>query len=138
MGYLHINVFAVLVAAALSFGLGALWYSPFLFAKQWMAAHGYTPEQVKAMQAGSSKAYALSFACYLVMAAALAVLINLTHVHGILGGIKLGLICWLGFAATVSLTAHLFSGKRWPAFLIDAGYQLAALALIGLILGAWR
>jgi hypothetical protein len=38
----------------------------------------------------------------------------------------------------VSLTAQLFSGKRWSAFLIDAGYQLASLVLMGLILGAWR
>ena len=37
MPYLHVNVFAVLLAAAAAFGLGALWYSPILFAKQWMA-----------------------------------------------------------------------------------------------------
>lgn len=138
MHYLHINVLAVLLSALAAFGLGALWYSPLLFAKQWMAAHGHSPDQAKAMQAGMPRTYALSFLCYLLMAAVLAVLLNMTHVQRIVGGIKLGVFCWLGFAATVSLTAHLFSGKRWSAYLIDAGYQLVYLALMGLILAAWR
>ena len=41
MSLAGVNVLAVLTAAALTFGLGALWYSPLLFARRWMAAHGY-------------------------------------------------------------------------------------------------
>ncbi|MCH7574095.1 MAG: DUF1761 domain-containing protein [Candidatus Marinimicrobia bacterium] len=38
---ISINYLAVLVAAAIEFGLGALWFGP-LFGKPWMAAHGWT------------------------------------------------------------------------------------------------
>ena len=41
MAYLHyINFLAVIVAALAAFGLGAVWYSPLLFAKQWVAFNG--------------------------------------------------------------------------------------------------
>ena len=37
MPAIQVNVLAVLVAAVLSIALGAVWYSPALFARQWMA-----------------------------------------------------------------------------------------------------
>src|SRR5690349_13094429 len=45
------SILPTIVAALAAFMLGALWYSPMLFAKAWVAAHGYTEADVKAMQA---------------------------------------------------------------------------------------
>src|SRR2546425_787367 len=65
----HVNALAVLVAAVLTMVLGAVWYSPVLFAKQWMAAQGHTPEALEQMKRkGMIRAYAVSFLCYLVTA----------------------------------------------------------------------
>ena len=36
----NVNILAVLVAGVLTLVLGGVWYSPILFAKQWMAAQG--------------------------------------------------------------------------------------------------
>lgn len=41
------NIFAVLVAALFPTVIGALWYSPILFGKAWMAASGMTEEKAK-------------------------------------------------------------------------------------------
>src|SRR5207253_9570578 len=49
------NVLAVLVAAVLTMVLGAVWYSPVLFAKQWMHAHGYTPEKLERSEEHTSE-----------------------------------------------------------------------------------
>lgn len=138
MAHLHVNFLAVLVAALVTFALGALWYSPFLFARQWMKAHGLTQAKLKAMRKDAAKAYGVSLGCYLVMAFALAVLLNITHITAFAAGIKLGILCWVGFAATVGLTGHMFSGKPIAAWLIDTGYQLIYLALMAGILTAWR
>ena len=35
---IHVNYIAILVAAVVSFFIGALWYSPLLFAKRWIKA----------------------------------------------------------------------------------------------------
>ena len=132
-----VNYLAVLVAALAAFVLGALWYSPALFARQWVAAHGYTPEQVAAMRQGTAGKYAVSFLCFLVMAWVMAVLIDRMGILSALGGVKLGGILWLGFAAALGLNAHVYSNKRFAAFAIDAAYQLIFLVVMGVILAVW-
>ena len=139
MQYLHdINFLAVLVAAIAAFVLGAVWYSPLLFAKQWTQIHADTPEKLKAMQAGAKKAYAVSLVCLLVMAVAMSLLIAITHMTAVTAGIKLGLLCWLGFAVTIGLMANMYSGKPLKAFLLDAGYQLVYFVVMGAILAVWH
>jgi Protein of unknown function (DUF1761) len=133
-----INILAVVAAAMATFALGAVWYSPLLFAKQWVAAHGYTPEKLAAMRKGAGPAYAVTFACWVVMAAALALLAHRLGVQSALGGLKLGALCWAGFAATVGLSGHVFSERRLAVFLIDAGYQLVSLLAMGVIVALWR
>ena len=39
-----VNLWAVLVAAIATMVVGFLWYSPFLFARPWMLAMGYDPD----------------------------------------------------------------------------------------------
>ncbi len=140
MNFLHdINFLAVLVAAVAAFLLGAIWYSPLLFAKQWMEFHGYTPEKVKAMQqAGAMRAFAVSFVCQLVIAFAIALLIAIIHMRSPVAGIKLGLVCWLGFAVSTGLMANVYSDKSIKAFLLDAAYQLVYFVVMGAILAVWH
>jgi len=45
--------FHIFVAALIAFLIGALWYSPVLFAKAWVRANGFTPEKLAAMAPGS-------------------------------------------------------------------------------------
>jgi len=130
----NVNILAVIVAAVATFVLGAVWYSPVLFAKQWMQAHGYTPEQLEAMkQRGVARAYAVSALCYLVMAYVLALLAS-----SFVQGLWLGFLLWLGFAATIGLTANMFSDNPLAVWVIDAGYQLAYLLLMGVIVTVWH
>ena len=133
-----IHVLPVLTAAVLAFVLGALWYSPALFAKAWVRAHGYTDEQLERMRSGAARAYSISFACFLVMAAAMALLVARVQPVGALGGIKLGVLVGAGFAAAVSLTANVYSDKPLAAWAIDAGYQVAYMTLMAVILSLWR
>ena len=42
-----INIWAVLVATAVYFVIGSLWYSPFLLGKAWMKSIGKTQEELK-------------------------------------------------------------------------------------------
>ena len=135
----NVNIVAVLVAALLTFVLGAFWYSPLLFARQWMQAQGYTPDKVEEMRKrGMTRAYAVSVLCYLVMAYVVALLASYTNATTLAQGLWLGFLTWLGFAATIGLTANMFSEKPIAAWVIDAGYQLAYLVLMGAILSLWR
>ena len=132
------NYLAILVAAIVAFLIGGLCYSPFLFAKQWMAAHAHTPEDVAKMKADAPRAYGISFVAFLVMAAILQLLLNHLGVETWQGGVLWGAHIWLGFAATIGLMANVYSGKKFSIFVIDTGYQLVYLIAMGAILGAWH
>jgi len=73
-----------------------------------------------------------------VMAHVLAALVHLTGAEGWLYGIHLGFLVWLGFAFTIGLTAQVYSQRKMATFVIDAGYQLVYLVVMGAILAAWQ
>ena len=133
-----VHALPVVVSALAVFAIGALWYSPVLFGKQWVAAHGFSEEKLQAMRASSSRAYAVAFLCYVVMAVAVSILIGRIGITMVQGGVKLGALIGLGFAATISLTANVFSDKPLAAYLIDAGYQVVYLIVMGAVLAAWH
>ena len=135
----HVNALAVLVAAVLTMVLGAVWYSPVLFAKQWMAAQGHTPEALEQMKRkGMIRAYAVSFLCYLVTAYVVALFAAYMQAMSFAQGLWLGFLVWLGFAATIGLTGNMFSRKPIAAWVIDAGYQLAYLLIMAVVLTLWH
>ena len=135
----NVNILAVFVAALVTFVLGAFWYSPLLFAKQWMQAQGYTPEKLETMKRqGTTRGYIVSLLCYFVMAYVVALLASYTNSTSVAQGLWLGLLAWLGFAATIGLIANMFSDKPIAAWVIDAGYQLAYLLIMGAVLSVWH
>jgi hypothetical protein len=138
MPQVHINFLAVVVAAVVAFLIGGLWYSPLLFAKLWVNAHGYSEEQVKDMQKGAGKAYAVTLVCDFLIALAIAVLAGYIHLEHCVQGLKLGLLVWAGFAMPLGLTANMFSGKRITVFYIDTAYQLVYLVIMGAIIAVWH
>lgn len=131
-----INFFTVGIAAVLAFALGALCYSPMLFAKPWMAGFGYTEERFKEMQAGMGPTYAISFLCWLVMATVLASSAP-RFGDGVGPTLHMGLMLWLGFGTTVGLTNNRFSDTPIVVWVIDAGYQVVSVAIMAVVLGLW-
>jgi Protein of unknown function (DUF1761) len=138
----HVNALAVLVAAAAAFVLGAFWYSRLLFAHQWLAAQGYTPETLEALKrtrrGAMARGYVVSLACAIVTAYVLALLASYTQATTFAQGLWLGFLVWLGFAATTSLAGNMFSTRSITGWIVDAGYQLTYLLIMGVLLALWR
>ena len=108
-----INSLAVLVAAIVSMAIGALWYSPLLFAKQWMRLSGMTDTKIKQAKAkGMAGSYLLAFAGCLVTAYVLAHVVDYTDATSFALGIQTGFWIWLGFSATTTLRTVLEEGKN--------------------------
>lgn len=128
----------ILGAALAAWLIGALWYSPLLFAKAWIKAHGHTPEKLAAMQANAGRAYAGSFVAFVVIAYVLHLFLSRLGVDSLQGGAMWGFHAWLGFALPIGFTANLYSDKPLSTFLIDAGYQLVYFTAMGAILGTWH
>ncbi|HSR91760.1 MAG TPA: DUF1761 domain-containing protein, partial [Gemmatimonadales bacterium] len=95
----------IFLAALAAFLIGAVWYSPLLFAKAWVRVHGYTEEALAAMRAKASKTYAASFVAFLVMAAVLHIILSHLGVESAHGGVAWGFHLWLGIAVPIGFTA---------------------------------
>lgn len=137
MEFADINYLAVIVAAVAAFALGALWYSPVLFSKPWQELVGLTDEKIKS--ANMAVTMGGSFVLIVLMSFGLAVILN-NYPEAVdwLASLYTGLFVGILFAATSMGINMLYQQKPLKLFLIDAGYQVLFLTLMGIILGLWR
>jgi hypothetical protein len=131
---MQINYFAVVVAAVSAFVIGGMWYSPLLFHKAWMRANGFSDAD---LQRGSTGViFGLAFVFSLIMAANLAAFLgapDTTVVWGATAGALTAI--WVGLGIAV---VALFERRPWTYTLINGGYWLVSLVVMGTIIGAWR
>ena len=139
MHFPQVHYLAVLAAGLAIFVLGGLWYSPALFAKRWMSLQGVTEEELKAKSQGSMPLlYVQAFISGLVIAWAMAVMLNHFVDLTLLRAALVGVLCWVGFAAATSYASAIFSQKPKLLWLIDSGFNLVSFVIAGIILAAWR
>jgi hypothetical protein len=136
MEFSNINLVSALVATVAGFLLGWIWYSP-LFGKKWQSENGFTDEYLK--EGNMGKIFGLGFLLTFVMAISMAMIIQ-GHDNPDIGwqsGLTHGLYAGVGFMATALGLAYVYMRKSLTVYLIDAGYQILLLAVMGAILGAW-
>ena len=129
-----INIWAVLAASVSSMVLGAVWYSPVLFARAWMRESGTTEAQARAAQ--PAKTLGGAFVLALIGAAVFALFLGPRPAPGFAAaaGFAAGL-CWIAGSFGIN---YLFEQRSLRLFLINGGYHTLQYALIGLILGLWH
>jgi hypothetical protein len=129
-----INYWAVLLAAIASFVFGGVWYG--VLSKQWMAAAGKTPEQIKD-RGNMAVPMVITAGCQVLMAYMLAGVIG--HMSGPAVTFRSGVISaffiWLGFVATTLVVNHTFQAQPRELTLIDGAHWLGVLIIQGGIIG---
>jgi hypothetical protein len=128
------NYVAVLVSAIVYWLLGAVWFA-MLFGKQWMALEGITEAQAKSMN--PVLPYIVSFVLNLLIAFVLAQLCAWRNANTAARGASLGVLLWIGIVGPVTYTTHMYEMRPLNLFLINEGYVLVGLLVMGAILGAW-
>lgn len=131
----EINYIVVLIVAVVNYVIGAIWYSPALFGPRWMLAVGKSEQDLKRTNMGV--AYAGAFISAVMMAYVLALFIGFAQAKTILSGAGIGLWAWVGFVAAPKLSNYLFSSWPRDLYLINNGYQLVSLLVMGALLAVW-
>ncbi len=129
-----INWLAVVAAALSAFVLGGIWYSPLLLGNLWMKENRFTTETVKAGNKG--KIFGWSLVLSLIMAVNLAMFLNSADMNLALG-LTYGALAGVWAFCAIAIVA-LFEMKGLAYILINGGYALVALAVMGGIIGGWR
>jgi hypothetical protein len=131
-----INWLSVIIAALIPMILGFVWYHEKVFGTAWMNSLGFTKEDAKkanmGMMLGVSLVMSFLLAWYL--------LFNVDGLgqegqydsfkHGAFHGVLLGLLV----ATPVMITNGLFEMKKWKTMLINVGYWIVCMALMGGVL----
>ena len=135
--HLHLtNPWAILVSALIQWFLGALWYSPALFAKPWMAMLGITPDSSKR----KSMVFGMisSFVGSLILSFVLWHTIMWSGATTSATGAFIGFLNWLGFIAAPNFAQGIYEGRPVKLFAINSGYWLVGLLITGGLLAVWH
>jgi len=159
----YFNPIAMLVAAVSALVVGFIWYNPKVFGSAWMKAAGMSDEQVKGGNIAKIFGLALLFAFILASALQGIVIHQMgalsmvgghadgalpsyaaflsdygdafrTFKHGALHGVLTGIFIALPILGTNAL----FERKGAKYILINSGYWIVTLGIMGGIICAWR
>lgn len=128
------NYWAILLAALSTFLLGGIWYSPAVFGKAWMKENGFTEESLK----NSNMVKIFGFAFVLALISAINLAMFLGPEKQLVMGAVWGFAAGFGWVATFVGTHYLFERRSFKLFLINAGYSVVALMIMGLIIVAFN
>lgn len=133
-----VNYLAVVIAAVINLAIGAWWYSPAGFGKQWSALMGWGEgAKMEAMKKGAAKSYIWGFVTALVTAFVLANVVRAFGAVTLVQGATIGFWMWLGFAATIQIGSILWDLKPPKLFFINTLYSLVTLVINGALLAMW-
>lgn len=131
MEFSAISWLGVVLAAIAFFGVGAMWYGA-LFARPWMRLSGVSEEQARS--SNLMLIFASTAVLGVVAAIGLAAVIgdDSSAVDGLATGLGVGGL----LVAPVLGIQSLYDRKALALWVLNAGYNLAGFAVMGLVIGA--
>lgn len=139
--YIYINFLAIFVTGVVSFLLGWLWYSDFVFGRRWRFLNGVSEESHQEMSRDKKrmmKSMGIYFLSLLIMTGVLARVLFYMGAYGIRDGLETAFWVWFGFVVPSMLGMVLWEKKSWEYYFINVGYILLALVVSGVILTLWH
>lgn len=159
---MEMNFLAILVAAVSSLLIGFVWYHPKVFGNAWMQAAGLTEAQIKSGNMGKIFTMSLLFAFML----ALTVPVLVIHQMGVMSltkgdlgelpsytafmadygdafrtfkhGAFHGLFSGIFIALPITGITALFERKSAKYIMINSGYWMVTLTIMGAIICGWK
>ncbi|WP_221564944.1 DUF1761 domain-containing protein [Alkalihalobacillus sp. TS-13] len=135
MDIADISILGIALAAVANFMIGALWYSPLLFANIWIETVNKTREDFSSSSANLG--HLLTFLGGIISAYVLSLLIQLFDPITLWSGATLGFLAGIGFSVVREISPTIFEGRNTVLFFISAGYHVVSLTIMGTIVAAF-
>ena len=129
----HLHWLAVLAGAAAYFVLGAIWYSPVLFANPWSRMVNLKMDDPEAKK-GMPLLFIGSFLLMFIASTGLALLLQLLPGANVLHAAKLGLLVSVCFSFTTISISYLYTRKPAGLYAIDGGYHILGSILAAMVI----
>jgi len=132
------NYCAILSGATAYFIIGSLWFS-LLFGSIWSKEVEKSGVKIKQPTGKEITAKMIqTFIGNITAATSIAVLIYLTGMSGWTAGLKLGLLCGVGFAASSIMIAYTWESRSFKLMAIDFGYPVVGFTACAIIISLWK
>ena len=133
---MKVNWGAILLAAIVHFGFGAVWFTT--FSKPWQAGTRLSPEELQMyMSHPNFWPYIISFLCSIGMALVICWVMGMACKFSLFRGIVTGLM--VGIVAALAIITEMAFEMRSSNFMfICAAYPLVGSVLMGIVLGVWK
>jgi hypothetical protein len=128
MGLENINLIGAIAGGVAAMAIGALWYSPLLFANRWQALIGATPEDL----GNPVMAMVIATAMFILMGIGMSWIIPNDASVGI--GLMWGFIGFWGFVLPATVINGVFERRGWALMAIYLGYMLIAGLVMALVI----
>jgi hypothetical protein len=137
---MEINVIGVVLAALVGIVIGAIWFGPKTFFPMWWKYLGKKPSEQPGTE-NMTVIFGSTFLAATIQAIVMAVIISLaeqaTGAMNTFTGLAVGALVGVGFAATSSLSHHLFGGFAIKAWVLEAGQDIVSLAAMGAVIASF-
>ena len=130
------NPIAILLATLLYFVLGAFWFTA--FQQAWLTGIGRTMHEIMAANHNPFFAYAIALVGTFILALFLSWLIQITGNQTVTRGIFIAVFTWVGVVLTTWSTEYAFEARGLRILVINTGYILTGMVIMGAILGGWK
>jgi hypothetical protein len=131
-----LNYWVILVAWLITCVVGAFWYSPAGFAKQWAKYTGV--DIMKIPEKEATKILGFVVFSSLVQVFTLAVIISSLDITRAIDGLVAGFVLWLGLTAATTVGVTLYSRRSWNFWWLNSSYFLLVMVVNSIILAIWR
>ncbi|KKW06568.1 MAG: hypothetical protein UY42_C0030G0006 [Parcubacteria group bacterium GW2011_GWA2_49_16] len=131
----------ILAAAIAGYAVAALWYSPALFMKPWMRGVHKTEANLLANKKEMSRIMVYSFFVSFATAFGLSTFLALLDIHTVIESLQIAILIAFAFVITAKFSDMLYISREphWSRvpqqlFLIEAGYAVASLSAMAVVL----
>lgn len=141
MPSVDVNWLAVIAAVVVNMVVGAIWYSPMVFAKQWAKSTGRKMEEM----GDGTKGYILTTIGALIQVIVLLHFVTYARYFyfpvdytNAQVGLHTALWAWLGFVAVPQGVNMVFANTSRKLWAINTGYFFVTLLINGVLLATWH
>ena len=137
MTFTGLNAVGILIATAVSFVSGGIWFGPKTFYPIWMKLRGTSPDKLQNNH-NPGVLFGSTFAGVLIQTLTLGLIINSLQKHnpniGIFDGAGIGFALGVGISMFSSLSHRLFAGDGFRLWVIETANDAINLTIAGAII----
>ncbi|CAB4596126.1 unannotated protein [freshwater metagenome] len=138
MNFSELNYLGVIIAFAISFVSGGIWFGPKTFYPIWMKARGIGNGELNAQQNKPAILFGGTIVGVLIQTLTLAIVITSLQSgnpeFSVLDGALVGAALGVGIAAFASLSHRLFGGENFKVWIIETSNDALNLTIAGAVI----